>query len=208
MKRIITVFVISLVLLSACAEAVQTPPVDRKTPLYETVQDNKNRTNAETEAQNLVANQFGFDPSKVILLKTSEKTWINNCLELPNANEECNPGEVPGFLILLYADNYVFEVHSDEHSQNIRAINYLSQYSSPLEVAIRYLSVVEGLSSEEINVITFDPVEWPDSCLGVVEDGTVCVPVITPGYKILLDANGIPYEFHADFYGGRLIPIK
>lgn len=208
MKRIITVFILSLVLLSACAEAVQTPLVDRKTPLYETVQDYKNRTNAVSEAQNLVANQFGFEPSKVILLKTSEKTWINNCLELPNVNEECNPDEVPGFLILFYADNFVFEVHSDELSQNIRAINYLSQYLSPLEVAIRYLSVLENIPSEEINAITFEPVEWPDSCLGVVEDGIVCAPVITPGYKILLDANGSNFEFHTDFYGSRLIPIK
>jgi hypothetical protein len=208
MKRIITVFILSLILLSACAEVIQTPPVDRKTPLYETAQDYKNRTNAESEAQNLVANQFGFEPSKVILLKTSEKTWINNCLELPNINEDCNPTEVPGFLILLYVDNHVFEVHSDIQSQNIRAINYLSQYLSPLEVAIRYLSVLENLPTEEINVVTFEPVEWPDSCLGVVEDGIVCAPVVTPGYKILLDANGSSFEFHTDFYGSRLIPIK
>ncbi len=208
MKRTITVFILSLVLLSACAEAVQTPPVDRKTPLYETAQDYKNRTNAETEAQNLVAKQFGFEPSKVILLKTTEKIWINSCLELPNVDEECSPDEVPGFLILLYADNFVFEVHSDTQSQNIRAINYLSQYLSPLEVAIRFLSVLENLPAEEINVITFEPVEWPDSCLGVVEEGIVCAPVITPGYKILLDANGSNFEFHTDFYGSRLIPIK
>lgn len=208
MKRIITVFILSLILLSACAEVIQTPPVDRKTPLYETAQDYKNRTNAESEAQNLVANQFGFEPSKVILLKTSEKIWINNCLELPNINEDCNPTEVPGFLILLYVDNHVFEVHSDIQSQNIRAINYLSQYLSPLEVAIRYLSVLENLPTEEINVVTFEPVEWPDSCLGVVEDGIVCAPVVTPGYKILLDANGSSFEFHTDFYGSRLIPIK
>jgi len=208
MKRIITVFILSLILLSACAEVIQTPPVDRKTPLYETAQDYKNRTNAESEAQNLVANQFGFEPSKVILLKTSEKTWINNCLELPNINEDCNPTEVPGFLILLYVDNHVFEVHSDIQSQNIRAINYLSQYLSPLEVAIRYLSVLENLPTEEINVVTFEPVEWPDSCLGVVEDGIACAPVVTPGYKILLDANGSSFEFHTDFYGSRLIPIK
>ncbi len=208
MKRIITVFILSLILLSACAEVIQTPPVDRKTPLYETAQDYKNRTNAESEAQNLVANQFGFEPSKVILLKTSEKTWINNCLELPNINEDCNSTEVPGFLILLYVDNHVFEVHSDIQSQNIRAINYLSQYLSPLEVAIRYLSVLENLPTEEINVVTFEPVEWPDSCLGVVEDGIVCAPVVTPGYKILLDANGSSFEFHTDFYGSRLIPIK
>lgn len=208
MKRTITVFILSLILLSACAEAVQTPPVDRKTPLYETEQDFKNRTSAETQAQNLVANQFGFEPSKVILLKTSEKTWVNNCLELPNAGEDCNPNKVPGFLILLYADNFVFEVHSDIQSQNIRAINYLSQYLSPLEVAIRYLAVIENLPAEEINVITFEPVEWPDSCLGVVVEGIVCAPVVTPGYKILLNANGSSFEFHTDFYASRLIPIK
>jgi hypothetical protein len=208
MKRTITVFILFLVLLSACAEAVQTPPVDRKTPLYETEQDYSNRTYAEREAQNLVADQFGFDPANIILLKTTEKTWINSCLELPNINEDCVLGEVPGFLILLYADNQVFEVHSDVETQNIRAINYLSQYLSPLEVAIRYLSVLENLPAEEINVVTFEPVEWPDSCLGVVAEGIVCAPVVTPGYKILLDANGSSFEFHTDFYGSRLVPIK
>jgi hypothetical protein len=77
-----------------------------------------------------------------------------------------------------------------------------------LEVSIRYLSVTENLPAEEINVISFDPIEWPDSCLGVEQEGIVCAPVITPGYKITLDANGIPFEFHTDFYGSRLFPIK
>lgn len=208
MKRSFVFILLSLVFLTACAEAVQTPPINRKTPLYESAQDYSNRTTAEEEAINLVANQFGHDLSSIILLKTADKTWIDSCLELPNVGEECAPKAVPGYLILLYVDNQVFEVHTDEKSENIRAINYLSQYLSPLEVSIRYLSVTENLPAEEINVISFDPIEWPDSCLGVEQEGIVCAPVITPGYKITLDANGIPFEFHTDFYGSRLFPIK
>ncbi len=208
MRKISCLFILTLFFLTACGEAVQTPAIDRKTPLYETARDFESRTSAENQATDLVATQFGYDPSQIILLKTAEKTWIDSCLELPNVSEDCIPSEVPGFLILLFADNQVFEVHSDVMSQNIRAINYLSQYSSPLELAIRYLSAVEDIFAEEINVITFDQVEWPDSCLGVTNDGTVCAPVITPGYKIELSANNTTYEFHTDFYGSRLYQAK
>lgn len=208
MRKNFFLFTLTLLFLTACAEAVQSPPVDRKTPLYETSRDFENRISAESQATDLVATQFGYDPSQIILLNTAEKTWIDSCLELPNVSEECFPNEVPGYLILLFAENQVFEVHSDAGSQNIRAINYLSQYSSPLELAIRYLSAVKNLPAEEINVVTFDPVDWPDSCLGVTNDGTVCAPVVTPGYKIELRENNTTYEFHTDFYGSRLYQTK
>lgn len=208
MRKFSYLFVLTLFFLTACAEAVQTPPIDRKTPLYETAKDYKTRTTAEEQAINLVAAQFGYEPSQIFLLKTAEKTWIDSCLELPNISEDCAPYEVPGFLILLFAENQVFEVHSDAESLNIRAINYLSQYSSPLELAILYLSAAENLPAEEISVVTFDPVEWPDSCLGVTNEGDVCAPIVTPGYKILLKANETTFEFHTDFYGSRIYQAK
>lgn len=44
-------------------------------------------------------------------------------------------------------------------------------------------------------------VDWPSSCLGVLVPETACADVVTPGYRILLKANDITYEFHTDKAG-------
>ena len=39
--------------------------------------------------------------------------------------------------------------------------------------------------------------DWPDSSLGCPEPGMMYSQVITPGYLIILQANGKSYEYHA-----------
>jgi hypothetical protein len=55
-----------------------------------------------------------------------------------------------------------------------------------------------GVAEDEINVEGVEFVEWPDSCLGVSQPDMVCAEVITPGYRIILEANGQTYEYHTD----------
>jgi len=205
MKKILILIFSSIFILSACSDVIQTPPVDRKTPLFETAQDYLNRSNAEQEAIGLVANQFGFDPVNILMLKSEEKSWSDSCLDLPNVDENCSSVIVPGYLFLLIAENNVFEVHSDLLAQNMRVINYLSQYSSPIEVAIQYLVVRYAIPFQMISVSNFEPVQWPDSCLGIEDQNTVCAPVVTPGYLIELTSEDRIFEFHTDFYGSRMI---
>lgn len=167
-----------------------------------------NRNEAEQEAIKMVEDQFGFDPAYIIKLKTESITWIDSCLELPNIEEDCSLNNVPGYLILLYADNNIFEIHSDRDTQNIRVINYLTHHNSIIDVAILYLAKTYQFPKDTISVNNFEPVQWPDSCLGVAKEGSVCAPVVTPGYLIELYAADNIYEFHTDFYGSRLIPVE
>lgn len=55
-----------------------------------------------------------------------------------------------------------------------------------------------GLSVEEIFLFSVEPVEWPDASLGCPQTGMTYAQVITPGYRILLEANGQAYSFHTD----------
>ena len=53
----------------------------------------------------------------------------------------------------------------------------------------------------EIIVIKIEPVDWSDACLGVRRANELCAQVVTPGFRVLLVANGLLYEFHTDFDG-------
>jgi hypothetical protein len=57
---------------------------------------------------------------------------------------------------------------------------------------------------DEINYIAYERTEWPDACLGFAEEGEMCAEVLTPGWKIILEAGSKNYEFHADQNGENL----
>ncbi|MDO9086858.1 MAG: hypothetical protein Q7U53_11680 [Anaerolineaceae bacterium] len=208
MKRFLIVIPLLILVLSACAEAINTPPIDRKTPMYESVQDYNSRTKAEQDAIDIVVNQYGFARSSIILLKTADKTWTDTCLELPMESEVCVPENLPGFLMFLYADGYIFEAHVDSLSQDIRVINYLSKYASPIEISILFLARQLEIPANNVVVLFSEQIDWPDTCLGINTDESICVPILTPGYRIQLDASGVLYEFHSDIYGSRLLPAQ
>lgn len=53
-------------------------------------------------------------------------------------------------------------------------------------------------ASGTISVKSAEPVEWSDTALGCPKPGIVYAQVITPGYRIVLEANGTEYDYHTD----------
>jgi hypothetical protein len=53
----------------------------------------------------------------------------------------------------------------------------------------------------EPDLVTVEYVEWPDASLGNPEPGMAYAQVITPGFKIVFEAGGAPYEYHTDLAG-------
>jgi hypothetical protein len=49
-------------------------------------------------------------------------------------------------------------------------------------------------------------IEWPDSCLGMALPGVACSQVVTPGYLIVLEANGVQFEYHTNADGSVIVP--
>lgn len=58
-----------------------------------------------------------------------------------------------------------------------------------------------GLPIDEIKAVSYEQAEWPDSCLGLAKPGEQCLQVITPGWRIVLSAEGQPYVFRTDQNG-------
>ncbi len=61
-----------------------------------------------------------------------------------------------------------------------------------------------GAATASISVVSAEPVEWRDASLGCPIPGVMYAQVITPGYKIVLEAGGKQYNYHASTTTVRL----
>ncbi len=80
--------------------------------------------------------------------------------------------------------------------------------ASAVDAAVKALAVQLAVDASTIQVASVEAVDWPDGCLGAGSPAEACTQVITPGYRILLVANGASYEVHTDLAGSslRLLP--
>jgi hypothetical protein len=82
----------------------------------------------------------------------------------------------------------------------------------PVDLTPAQLASIEALSenlnitTDEIRLVSTEAVDWPDGCLGVAEEGLACTQVITPGFRIVLDANGREVEYHTNEDGTQVRP--
>jgi hypothetical protein len=58
-----------------------------------------------------------------------------------------------------------------------------------------------GLALEVIQLVSVEAVDWLDTSLGCPEPGMMYAQVITPGFRIVLEAKGQTYEYHTDRSG-------
>jgi hypothetical protein len=58
-----------------------------------------------------------------------------------------------------------------------------------------------NISESKILILEALDTEWPDSCLGIQEQGVSCAQVITPGYNVLMQANGKEYRYRTNVSG-------
>ncbi len=77
---------------------------------------------------------------------------------------------------------------------------------SARQLAVADLAAHLGLAADAITVISVEQVDWNDASLGCARPGQMYAQVITPGYRIVLDAGGQTYEYHTG--GGAVIRCK
>ena len=54
-----------------------------------------------------------------------------------------------------------------------------------------------GIDPGEISVVSAEEVTWSDASIGCPKPGMMYAQVLTPGSRIVLEANGKRYEYHA-----------
>lgn len=76
-----------------------------------------------------------------------------------------------------------------------------------VEEAMSILAQEQGLSGEEISLVEIEAVEWPDSSLGCPQPDMMYAQVITPGYRITLEAGGETYDVHTGSQEGSPVVL-
>lgn len=49
-----------------------------------------------------------------------------------------------------------------------------------------------------ITLVETTPVDWPDACLGLAGQDEACAQVVTPGFRVRMEAGGVEYEYHTN----------
>lgn len=76
----------------------------------------------------------------------------------------------------------------------------------PVQAAVADLSDRLGIAQDEITVAQMEQLQWPDTSLGNPQPGRMYAQVITPGYRVTLQAGGEQYEYHTDM-GTRVVLV-
>jgi hypothetical protein len=172
-------------------------------------------------AQRRLALYLKVSPADLQLQSANATEWPDGSLGCPREGMAYPQVVTPGFLLIFtdLAQSTQYPVHAGRSAAQL----VLCQTSQPVdlasaptvapssvgvaldadsarmgELARAALVREQGLAEADIAVVAVDAAEWRDSSLGCPKPGVNYLQVITPGYKITLEAQGKRYEYHSD----------
>jgi hypothetical protein len=187
---LIMITLTAFLVLSACAP----PQVDPQVTPEPTPAD----LPAAQSARQALAQELVISPGQIEVVLVEEAEWPDACLGLPEPGEFCAAVITPGYWVILEAEGEQHEVRTDLDGDMVRM-----QVEEPVsvEAARQVLAQELGVKPDQILVVEVGEAEWPDSCLGLAGPGEMCLTVITPGYRMILEAEGEQYEVRTDLDG-------
>ncbi len=153
-----------------------------------------------------LAKGLGIPESRVSVVTAEPVIWPNGCMGVQRIGVMCTLNKVPGFRFVLSADNTQYEVHTNEEGTAV-VPEQPQQAPGPAEqVAIKQLAHNLGIADSDVTVVSSTLMEWPDSCLGVAQEGVMCAQIVTPGWLFVLEASGRQYEYHTNQDASVILP--
>jgi hypothetical protein len=207
MRRVLFVLAILIMVVTACApEAAATEEAtsvdEQPTPTHIPV----DLTPAQRAAINALMEQLSLSADKIKLASIEAVTWPNGCLGIVRMGAMCTENEVPGFKIVLEADGKTYEFHTNQDGSIVMLAEGAQDSAAVEEVVIKQLAANLGLQESDISVVSSTTIEFNDACMGVAMEGVMCAQMVTPGHIIVLQANGVQYEYHTSADGSRVQP--
>lgn len=175
-------------------------------PSYPNDNSSVTLTPAQEAAVTHLSRTLNLPADPIALISTESVTWPDGCLGVQRPGVMCTQALVEGYRIILEADGKRYEVRTNESGSQVVIASDM-ETGSFIETALaRQLAGNLGSSADDISIVSNEPVEFPDACLGVAMPEVMCAEVITPGRIVALEANGIRYEYHVSADGSRVQP--
>ncbi len=153
------------------------------------------------QARKDLADRLKAAPEAIALQSIEAVQWRDSSLGCPQPGLNYLTVITPGYRIRLVANGQVYEYHTDQknavYCANPQPSGDQPAESRVVEVAKADLAQRLKIAADEIQVVKVDSVQWRDASLGCPKPGMMYAQVITPGYQIILSAQGKEYDYRA-----------
>jgi len=230
MKMRFSLMLAGLLMLAACAapgvqESILAVPEGAETvsPLEEPALSSPLPTPAREEVGDasgmmaqlkpLVAAKLGLGVAELTAIAVEEVEWSDASLGCPQPGMMYAQVITPGWRFTFEGRaGQLYDVHTAqnpthfiicEQKEGVVVTPFFSHEEQERAAAAAQQLVAErkGMSAESLTVVSVEAVQWPNSCLGCADPNEMCLMVITPGYRVLLQAGDARYEVHTDCTG-------
>jgi hypothetical protein len=79
-----------------------------------------------------------------------------------------------------------------------QGVKPLAGSETALAAAMADLAKQQNLTPDQIILLSMEATEWGDTSLGCPQEGMMYAQVITPGFLMILEAQGQQYTYHTD----------
>jgi hypothetical protein len=178
----------------------RTPAAQEKTP--------------PTEAQAVVrlaeedlAQRLGLKADQIQLVSVQAVEWSDTSLGCPQPGMMYAQVITSGYRVTLEAEGQTYDYHTDQSDHVILcqtggagsgAVVPPAGAEDTIHLARQDLAQRAGVVPEGIQLLSVEAVQWPDASLGCPQPGMMYAQVVTPGYRLVLEAEGKQYNYHTD----------
>lgn len=161
-------------------------------------------------AQQALADYLGVTSDTLALETIEDAEWSDSCLGLGGPAESCAAVITPGYAITFTVDGESYTVRTDLDGTRARVEEAAGEapvgdeLPPAVEAARAALANELGIDLAAVELVSFEQREWSDSCLGLGGPAEICAAVITPGWEVMLMAEGEQYEVRTDFEGEQV----
>jgi hypothetical protein len=187
-----------------------------------------NAPQAALAARAMLVGQIGVDPDTIVLVSAEQMDWSDACLGVQLPGKMCAQVITSGYKIVLSAKDQQYEFHTNADGRVVLQANPSSAAvvkpggmmvtnqqakllaDAPQAALLARADLRQKLSVDidTIGLVSYELVDWPDSCLGVSSASKTCLAAVTPGYKVMLGGGEKQYEYHTNADGSDLVLVN
>jgi hypothetical protein len=190
-----------------------TPPQPQEAPSAEpteveeeTVDDIQNPQTAGLieKARADLSSRLQIEAGHINLESVEAVQWRDSSLGCARPGRSYLTVITPGYLIMLEANGQVYEYHTSENhivhcDDTAPPLDREVKPEAPLIEATRTdLAQRLNIAADQIQVRSVEARQWPDGSLGCPQPGMMYAQVISPGFQIILSAEGQEYDYRTD----------
>jgi len=220
MKKYLSTYVLLILIFTACApqptEQGLLPNDDSypNTSYPNTSYPNEDSSSSHSPVNLILAQQaaitvlsqsLNLPPGQITVISAEAVQWPDGCLGVQTLGVMCTQAIVPGYKIILEANGEQYEFHTNVDGSQVVQVESIVA-GSVEEMVIKQLASNLELDESDIAVVSSSDVEFSDACLDVAMQDVMCAQVVTPGKIIVLEVDGVQYEYHVSEDGALVQP--